>query len=93
MPAPDRQVHKPLKRSTRKRITTLNDIFTRDDVNGILNDLDKVKPNINDLVVIYVDAKNHKCDWLITDGTLVSTAIWMLESVKLDLLYADDEEE
>ena len=73
-------------------VTTINDLLTRDDVNGILTALDKVKPDITDLIVIYMDKRDNKYHQQITDGTLVSTATWMLESTKLDLLNEEVEE-
>lgn len=75
-----------------RRAVTVNDLLARDDVNGILADLDKVKPNVQDLIVIYVDAES-RYHWQITNSTLVSTATWMLESTKLDLLNTNSEED
>ncbi len=72
---------KPKKRKS----VTINDLLTKDDINGILADLEKIKPNIKDLIVIYMD-KNNKYSWQITGNTLESLAVWLLESVKLDLL-------
>ncbi len=73
-----------------KRLTTIEDVLTRDDVNGILADLYKVKPNISDLIVIYMDSKDERYHFITTDNTLVSTATWLLESVKLDLLNSEE---
>ena len=94
MPKTDRRKHRITKSAKiPKRVMTVNDILARDDVNGILADLDKLKPNIKTLIVIYLDNKDNKYHWRITDGTWVSTATWMLESTKLDLLNSEDEDE
>ncbi len=77
-----------LKRSRR----TINDLLTSDEVNGILGELDKVKPHITDCIVIYTDKRDGKFHWQVTDNTLASLAVWLLESAKLDLLTAGDEE-
>ena len=75
--------------STKRKPLTINDLLTRDDVNGILENLNKVKPNITAAIVIYMD-KDERYHRQITDGTLISTAVWMLESTKLDLLNAEE---
>lgn len=73
------------KSATRaKRATTINDLLARDDINGILSDLNKEKPSMTDLIVIYVDKEGLK--WQYTDDTLVSKAVWMIECMKFDLL-------
>ncbi len=69
-----------------KRATSINDLLTRDDVNGILAWLEKVKPNIQDLIVIYNDNEDGKTHFKTTGETLESLAVWMLETVKLDLM-------
>jgi hypothetical protein len=76
-----------------RRAVTVNDLLARDDVNGILADLDKEKPNIQDLVVVYIDRRDNRYYAKWTEATLVSTAVWMLESTKLDLLNANCEED
>ncbi len=78
------------KLHSRTRVT-INDLLTSDDVNGILADLDKVKPHIKAAIVIYIDKRDDKYHWGITDDTLVSTAVWMLESTKMDLLCDDED--
>lgn len=81
---------KPIKLPRKKKsVCTINDVLTTDDINGILADLEKTKPEIQDLIVIYLDKKTQKYVWQITDNTLSSTAVWMLESTKLDILNAD----
>jgi len=74
------------------KVKTINDLLTRDDINGILADLDEAKPDISDLIVIYMDKDKNRC-FQITEDTLVSTATWMLESTKLDMINEDLEEE
>jgi hypothetical protein len=70
------------------RIVTMEDVLATDDVNGILEDITKVKPAIKDLIIIWMgqDGNYH---FEITDETLSSTATWMLESAKLDILNED----
>lgn len=68
-----------------KRVTTVSDLFTRDDVNDILSDLTKRKDKITAMVVITLDKDNMQ-HWWITDGTLCSTATWMMECTKYDLI-------
>lgn len=89
MPSKDNRAHRiPIgatKPITLSKVKTIEDLFTRADINGILNNLDKEKPDITDLIVICVDKKDEMYFW-ITNKTKVSTATWMLESTKLDLL-------
>jgi hypothetical protein len=94
MPAPDKRSHRIPHNPTRRKhaITTVNDILTRDDVNGILEHLDRVKPHITDLIVIAIDRRDKVYHWLTTENTLESTAVWMLESTKLDMLNSEDDE-
>lgn len=75
-----------------KRITTVEDILARDNVNDILVHLDKVKPNISDLIVVYYDKEGNGWDCQITEDTLISTATWLLESAKLALLNENEDE-
>lgn len=60
------------------------DLFTNEDVNRILDDMQKIKPGIKTLIVLWQDEDNT-C-WECTKDTPVSTATWMLETAKLDLL-------
>ncbi len=77
----------------KRRRITVSDLLARDDVNGILSDLDEVKPHIKDAVIIYLDKRDNSYYWQMTNGTLISTAVWMLESTKLDILTSDTEHE
>lgn len=81
-----------LKTKRTRRITTVEDILARDDVNEILGELNKVKPDISDLIVIYYDKENNRWNFKITGDTLSSTLIWMLEVTKNDILNYDSEE-
>jgi len=74
------------------KVKTINDLLTRDDINGILADLDKAKPNISDLIVIYMDKDKNRY-FLTTEDTLVSTATWMLEGTKLDVINEELEDD
>jgi hypothetical protein len=60
------------------------DLFASEDVNRILEDLQKTKPTIKNLIVLWQD--DDSTYWEITKDTNESTAIWMLESAKFDLL-------
>jgi len=75
------------------KVKTIRDLLTRDDINGILADLDKEKPNISDLIVIYLDKRDKRCYFQITEDTLTDRTTWMLESTKLDVLNENVEEE
>ena len=91
MTAPNRHYQRiPLEAIAPKRRVTINDLFTRDDVNDILANLNKIKPNLNGCIVIYLD-KNDRYSWQMTSDLKTSTATWMLESTKLDILNQDYE--
>ncbi len=94
MPTIDRRSHRVShnRRRPKQKPVTVNDLLTKDDINGILNHLDTVKPHITAAIVIYMDKRDNKYHWQITEDTLVSLATWMLESIKLELLNADDED-
>lgn len=64
---------------------SIEDLLAKDDVNGILKDLDNIKPDIKHLITIWVD-QNDTCYFEISDDTPISSATWMLESTKFDLL-------
>lgn len=69
-----------------RKVKTVEDLLARDDVNAVLQELDDTKPNISDMVVIWLDKRDDTFYYEITKGTLVSTATWLLESTKIDLL-------
>jgi hypothetical protein len=71
-----------------KRVTTITDLLTRDDVNDILAEVNKSKDKIKNMVVITVDHEDNQ-HWWITDETLNSIAVFMLESTKFDLMNED----
>ncbi len=76
---------KTAKPITLRRAKSFTDILAQDDVNGILNDLNDCKPDIKDLIIVWVDKDNNL--WFQTTKDLKqSTSVWMLESIKLDLL-------
>jgi len=66
-------------------MVTVNDLLTRDDVNGMLKDLQDKKPGIKNLVIIYTDGDNVN-HWSITSDTNSSMAVWMIESMKFDIM-------
>ena len=74
-----------------RRVTTVDDVLARDDVSQILDETNKAKPNIKAMIVIYMD-KNDCPHWTMTDDTLVSTGVFMLEGMKLDLMNGNIEE-
>lgn len=73
---------KLLKKS---RNVTVNDLLTKDDVNGILQDLDNIKPDIKNLLIIWTD-KDDKYYWEMSDDILVSQANLLLDLTKDDLI-------
>ena len=79
------------QRRTSKRITTVTDLLTRDDVNGILDEWAHDKHKIHHLIVLWAD-KEGKQHELFTEETLVSEAVYMLEATKFDLLHGEYEE-
>ena len=92
MPSKDKRVHRlPIKATkpiTLRRAKSFSDILAQDDINSILNELNDSKPDIKDLIVIWVDKKDDL--WFQTTKDLKQTiSIWMLESTKLDLLNED----
>ncbi len=72
--------------------TSVNDLLARDDVNGILIDLDKEKPNITDMIVIYYKKDRDCIGWQTTGDTHESKIIWMLEVVKTNILSSEEGE-
>jgi hypothetical protein len=74
-----------------KTVKTLTDLFTQDDVSDILNKLAKYKPNIKELIVITVDRETGIYTFHCNDSLLESTAVWLLESVKRDIMRDEDE--
>ena len=78
-------------RKSRSKITTVNDLLARDDVNDMLSRLDKEKPDIQDIIVITVDRKTQKYTVDYNDDILESRAVWLLERVKLDIMKGEDE--
>ncbi len=68
------------------RVKTINDLFADDEINGILKDLQEMKPDIGSIIVLYIDKRDNRLHWTYNDGILQSTAVWMLESAKMDFL-------
>ena len=93
MPSKDRRSHRIPKSARLPKVKTINDLLTRDDINGMLAELDKEKPNISDLIVIYLDKDTKQYHFQITEDTLNAIAVWMLENTKLDMLNDELEEE
>ncbi len=87
---PKGEIPTGVKLPKRKRITTVNDLLARDDVNNILADLEKVKPHITDCIIIY-RLKGEEFDhYQITENTSNELIVWMLERVKLNEILNED---
>jgi len=71
-------------KTKRRRITTVQDILAKDDVNTIMAHLHKAKPEMESLIAIYNDGETTR--WEITEGTPLSDIICQLEDVKISLL-------
>lgn len=83
----------PCKKAIKpERPTTINDLFATDEVNGLLHELDEERPNISDIVVIWVNNKDNQPYYDATPNTLKSTITWLLESTKLCILNDDEED-
>lgn len=94
MPSKDRHAHRRVLNSAKlPKVNTINDLFARADINSIINELDKEKPNMSDLIVIWLDKNDKTFYFSITEDTFTSTAVWMLEGTKLDVLSEDTEGE
>ena len=74
-----------------RKAKTVDDLLSGEYVNNLLANIEKAKPNIRHCLVVYIDQQGQLC-WHITDDTLTSQAVWMIESAKLDLLSADSED-
>ena len=74
-----------------KKVTTVTDLLTRDDVNDILGELAKRKVKIKHMVVITVDSEETQ-QWWITNETVISKAVYMMEATKFGLMSGDYEE-
>ena len=68
------------------KVKTINDILARDDINGILADLDKMKPDISDLIVIHYDKEKDTYGFQITEDTNNALIVFLLEAIKLDIM-------
>jgi len=77
------------KRLKRKKVHTINDILTQDDINQILADLNKEKPNIKHLTVIYTTQDGAICSRNSPDS-MMSDIIYQIEVTK-KLLLNDEE--
>jgi len=93
MPSKDRRSHRIPNSARLPKVKTINDLLARADINSIINELDKEKPNMSDLIVIWLDKNDKRYLFQITEDTLSDRATWMLESTKLDVLNEDTEEE
>ncbi len=83
-------------KSVRKRratFTTVSDVLASDDVNQILADVVSNKANIKDLIVISTDMETGKFTWQVTDETLISQIVWLLEKMKADIINENFEED
>jgi predicted RNA-binding protein associated with RNAse of E/G family len=76
-----------------KCVTTVQDLLARDDVNDVLREMNKLKPNISDMIVIYMNREDEDYYFEITEGTPTERLVWMLEKTKLDILNSKYEVE
>lgn len=76
-------------RKSKKAITTVNDLFSRDDVNDLLERLNKAKPYITDALMVYIDKRDNLIHWQTTENTFESLAVYMIERAKKALLDSD----
>lgn len=94
MPSNDRCKHRNLPPSTKlPKIKTINDLLTRDDINRILQNLDKRKPDITDMIVIYYNKDTDTYGWQITADTKNFFAVGLLTAIIQDLLISEDAED
>jgi hypothetical protein len=82
---------KRISKTSLKSCKTIDDLFTVDDINQMLEDLNSDKADITDCIIIY-KRRNGSINWEISDETLTSTAVWLLESTKNDVLNEDCED-
>ncbi len=94
MPSTDRRSNRLPQnvKLPKRKLVTINDLLMKDDVRGVFNEIEKVKPYIKDCIVIYIDSRDGLKHGQITDDTPVSLATWMLEVTKLDMLNAESED-
>ena len=71
----------------------VEDLLASSDVNDILEDLNKLKPHISDLLVIYVDRRTGRWSYECNDDLLTSKAVWLLESVKFDFIQINEDDD
>lgn len=93
---PINKEHLPHRVKTSSKITkvkTVADMLTRDDINQMMRDLEKEKPNISDLIIVYMEKETNNFYFQVTKDTLASTAVYMLECTKLDIINEDFDEE
>ena len=74
-----------------KRLTTINDILTQDDVKETLSKVATDQAEITDLICIYQD-KEGFINWHFTENTTLDRNILLLEQVKFWLLQGDNDE-
>ena len=90
MPAKDKRTRRVSTKLPR-RVTTVDDVLARDDVTQILKETSEAKSDIAAMIVVYLD-RDDVPHWTMTDDTLISRGVWMLERVKLDLMNGEFEE-
>jgi len=82
------------KRKLRRKNLTVNSLLAQDDVNVILSTLDKLKPDITHVIVIYETSDNVR--HFNFSEMAVSHAMGLLELTKQDLYqehYEDDDDD
>jgi len=76
-------------KSTQQPVTTVADLFASDDVKGIIKDLRGRQADIKELLICWVD-RDSSVHWEVTSDTLESTAVWMLEYTKKQIMAEED---
>lgn len=77
--------HKSGLKATIKACKTVNDLLAKDDVTEVLKDMENLKPEIVDCLTIY-KTRSGAIGWECTEETLKSQLVFMLESMKFDLM-------
>ena len=73
-----------------KKITTITDILTQDNINTVMEKAHNEKAEMAALIVIYID-RDGNTNWHISKDTKSSQAVYALEIVKNDILNENGE--
>ena len=81
-----------VKENSEQSITTINDLFARDDLNEFLADMNKEKPDIEIAIIIYVN-KDSSFHAELTENVSLDRALAMLERCKYDVFKMFNEDD